>query len=106
MSEDRKPTTVFDFLGTEGQETAKALAKANGVNVPVLLARMALHVMAEDNVSEIVADLCSDAPKAGRRGRGALTPEEKAARQIARVLGKTGTDLASLQARIDSIRKA
>lgn len=82
----------------------KALSSQYKVAIPEIVSRLVEHVLTSDGATEVIADLLSDAPKSSR-GRKALDPKVKAAREVLRKASRS-TDLTALQAAIDSLVKA
>lgn len=102
-------TTVYDCLGKEFTAQIKGLATQYTVAIPEVIARLVQHALTDDTLD--VADLLSDAPRS-QRGRKALDPKVKEAREAARkALTSKGAatpeeSIKSLQAAIDLLMKA
>lgn len=94
--------TVFECMGVEATDQIKAYAKTNKVAIPEVVARLALHVLTSDDAEQTITDLLSDAPHS-QRGRKALDPEVKAAKEAARAALKGNGNVAALRAAIDAL---
>ena len=96
-----KTMTIFEAMGTDNTGKVKGFASQYKVAIPEVVARLVQHALADDTLD--IADLLSDAPHS-QRGRKALDPDVKAAKEAARKALKGSGDVVALMAAIEQLR--